>query len=131
MLTARVADWDARLTSYAAVMADYAALPLGATPEVQLQLLRTAEALVSPTVSSGLAPPAELLAVTTKHDALVAKRTVLEEIATVPRATLADLVADAVAAADTSAFDHDPLDLSAPVADIERFRSGLPQPLPS
>ena len=125
LLTARVADWDARLTSYAAVMADYAALPPGATPEAQLQLLRTAEALVSPTVSSGLAPPAELLAVTTKHDALVAKRAVLEEIATVPRATLADLVADAVAAADTSAFDHDPLDLSAPVADIERFRSGL------
>ena len=32
-------------------------------PKSQLQLLRTAEALVSTTVSSGLAPPAELLAV--------------------------------------------------------------------
>jgi hypothetical protein len=125
LLAARVADWDKRLTSYTAVMADYAALPLTATAEDQLQLLRTAETLVSTTVSSGLAPPAQLLAVTAKHDALVAKRGVLEEIATVPRATLAGLVADAVAASDTSAFDHDALDLSAPLADIDRFRDGL------
>ena len=125
LLAARVADWDQRLTSYAAVMADYTALPLAATDEVRLQLLRTAEALVSTTVSSGLLVAAQLLAVTAKHDALVLKRDLLEEIATVPRATLADLVADAVAASDTSAFDHDPLDLSVPLADIERFRSAL------
>jgi hypothetical protein len=125
LLTARIAEWDGRLTSYTAVMAEYTALPGTATAEAQLQLLRTAEALVSTTVSSGLAPPAQLLAVTAKHDALVVKRGVLEQITTVPRATLADLATDAVAASDTSAFDHDALDLSAPLADIERFRDEL------
>ena len=125
LLAARDAEWDERLTSYDAVMADYTALPPGATVEAQLQLLRTAEALVSTTVSSGLAPAAELLAVTAKHDALVVRRDLLAEIATVPRATLADLVDDAVAASDTSAFDHDPLDLTDRLADIERFRAGL------
>jgi hypothetical protein len=49
----------------------------------------------------------------------------VEEIVTVPRATLADLVAHAVAASDTSGFDHDELDLGGPLADIDRFRSGL------
>jgi hypothetical protein len=73
-----------------------------------------------------LTPAAHLLAVTAKHDALVLKRDLLEEIATVPRTTLAELAADAVAAAsDTSAFDHDALDLSTALAEIERLRSGL------
>jgi hypothetical protein len=125
VLLARISDRDERFTSYDAVMADYTALPGGASTDVRLQLLRTAEALVSTTVSSDLSVADQLLAVTGKHDALVAKRGELEEIATVPRATLAKLVADAVAAADTSAFDHDALDLDNQLADIDRFRSDL------
>jgi hypothetical protein len=125
VLVARIADWDQRLTSYDAVMADYAALPGGAPADVRLQLLRTAEAMVSTTVSSDLDADAELLAVTGKRDALVAKRGELEGIATVPRPTLAELVDDAVAASDTSAFDHDALDLSTQLADIDHFRSDL------
>ena len=125
VLADRVAEWDRRLTSYTAVMADYTALPITATAEAQLQLLRTAEALVSTTVSSGLAPAGQLLAVTSKHGALMTKRGAFAQITTVPRATLADLATDAVAASDTTDFDHDPIDLSAPLADIDRFRNDL------
>lgn len=125
VLTKRVADWDVRLASYESVMSDYAALPVGSPADVQLQLLRTAETLVSTTVTSGLAPGAQLLAVTAKHDALVAKRTAFMQLVSTPRATLAALAADVVSASDTSAFDHDALDLTAPLAEIERFRTEL------
>ncbi len=122
---ARVTDWSGRLTAYTAVMTEYGALPGTATTEDRLHLLRRAEALVSTTVSSDLAVPAQLAAVTTKHDALVAKRDQFSDIIAATRETLADLVDDAVAASDTSAFDHDAFDLSAPLAEIDNFRTGL------
>ncbi len=56
----RVDAWDDRITSFNAVMTDYGALPGTATADERLQLLRTAETLVSTTVSSGLGVPAQL-----------------------------------------------------------------------
>jgi hypothetical protein len=125
ILTARIDEWDTRLSSYDAVMTEYGALPPAATAETRLQLLRTAESLVGTTVSSELSPNAQLQAVTDQHDDLVTKRNLLQDIATAPRATLDALVTDALADADTSAFDHDPMDLATTLANIERFRDSL------
>jgi hypothetical protein len=76
-------------------------------------------------VSSGLAPNAQLVAVTNRHDALVAKRNLFEDIATAPRATVHEFVTDVLADADTSAFDHDPVNVTAPLESIGRFRESL------
>ncbi len=125
LLRARVAAWDERLVAYGAILADYATLPGTATDEERLQLLRTAETVVSTSVTAGLAPAAELVAVRAAHDALVARRDLIEGVATVPRPSLAQLVVDAQALADVSAFDHDALDLSGPLGEIDQFRTGL------
>ncbi len=125
VLKERIADWDGRLGSYDAVMTEYGALPAGAPVETQLQLLRTAESLVGTTISSGLTVNAQLLAVTNQHDALVAKRNLLHDIATAPQATLDEFVDDVLAELDTSAFDHDPMVLTTTLDDITLFRESL------
>ncbi len=124
-LAAHIADWDTRLASFATVMAEFSALPGGADVEERLQLLRTADSLVSTTVSTDPSWTSLESAVALRHTALVTKRAALAQIATVPRPTLAALVADAMTAADTSAFDHDPLSLVVHLDEIARFRAEL------
>lgn len=125
VLKDRVDVWDDRVSSFTAVMTDYGALPGTATVDERLQLLRTAETLVSTSVSSGLGVPAQLHAVNKARTAFGVRRDLLQQIATSPRPSLAQLVTDAQDAADVSAFDHDTLDLRAPLDEIDRFRAGL------
>ncbi len=125
LLAARVAAWDGRLASHDQLLVDHAALPGTATDEERLQVLRSAEVLVSSEISSGMTPAAHLAALGPKRAAFVVRHDELDEIATGTRPGLASLVADAVAAASVGAFDADPLDLSGPVAEIDRFRTEL------
>lgn len=124
-LAARVTAWDGRLASHDQLLTDFAALPGTATDEERLQLLRSAEVLVSLEISSGMTPAAHLAALGPKRAAFVARRDQLDEVATGVRPGLAALVADALAAASIGAFDADPLDLSGQVAEIDRFRTEL------
>ncbi len=117
--------WDDRLDHFDELLTEYAALPGSATAEDRLQLLRTAEVLVSTTVGSGLDPAAHLASLTPKRTSFQTRRNALDDVATAPRSTLADLVTDAEALADVSAFDPEPFDLTAHVDEIARFRREL------
>lgn len=125
LVAARVAAWDERIARHEQLLLDYVALPGTATVEERLQILRTAEVLVSTTVSSEPSPAALRALLTTEGGAFVAKRNALHQLATVPRSTLAGLVADTLAASDVSAFDPEALDLSGEVAEVARFRADL------
>jgi hypothetical protein len=124
-LAARVVAWDQRLARHDQLLADYAALPGSAPDDERLQLLRAAEVLVSTEMGSGMTPAAHLASLGPKRTAFVARRDQLDDIANDPRPSLAALVSDALAAAAVEAFDANPLDLSAQVAEIERFRTEL------
>jgi len=125
LLRARVTAWDERLARYDQLLLDYAGLPGTATDQERLQLLRTAEVLVSTQISSGLTPAAHLAALGPKRGLFQDRRNDLHDVATSPRATLSGLLADALALADVSAFDAEPLDLTGPVAEVDRFRAEL------
>jgi hypothetical protein len=125
LLRARVTAWDERLARYDQLLLDYAGLPGTATDQERLHLLRTAEVLVSTQISAGLAPAAQLAALSPKRGLFQDRRNDLHDVATSPRATLSELLADALALADVSAFDAEPLDLTGPVAEVDRFRAEL------
>jgi hypothetical protein len=125
LLRARVTVWDERLARYDQLLLDYGGLPGTATDQERLQLLRTAEVLVSTQISSGLTPAAHLAALGPKRGLFQDRRNDLHDVATSPRATLSGLLADALALADVSAFDAEPLDLTGPVAEVDRFRAEL------
>lgn len=125
LIATRVAAWDERRARHDELLMAYAALPGSATEDERLQILRTAEVLISSTVASGLTPAAHLAALTSERTAFVAKRDALDDLRTTPRATLAALVADALASSDISDFDPEALDLSAQTLEIDRFRAGL------
>jgi hypothetical protein len=125
LLQTRVTAWDTRLARFDQLLLDYAGLPGTATDQERLQLLRTAEVLVSTQISSGLTPAAHLAALTTKRGLFQDRRGDIHDVATSLRATLSELLADALALADVSVFDAEPLDLTGSVAEIERFRADL------
>ncbi|MFJ4790731.1 hypothetical protein [Streptomyces sp. NPDC088794] len=125
LLRARVTAWDERLARYDQLLLDYAGLPGTATDQERLQLLRTAEVLVSSQISSGLTPVEHLAALDPKRGLFQDRRNDLHDVATSPRATLSELLADALALADVSAFDAEPLDLTGPVTEVDRFRAEL------
>lgn len=121
-----MAAWYERLQRHDELLAEYAALPASASDDERLQVLRSAEVLVSSTVGSGLSPAAHLVSLAPKRAAFVARRDQLDGLVTTPRPTLADLMSDALAAADVAAFDPEPLDLTDEIAAIDRFRAELP-----
>jgi hypothetical protein len=124
-LAVRVVAWDARLATHDQLLTDYTALPGSATDEERLQLLRSAEVLVSTEIGSGMTPAAHLASLGPKRAAFVARRDELDDVANGIHQGLAALVSDALAAAAVGAFDADPLDLSGQVAEIDRFRTEL------
>ena len=125
LLSARVEAWDKRLARHDQLLLEYAALPSSASDEERLQLLRTAEVLLSTEIGSGLTPAAHLASLGPKRTAFGTRRDELDDVATNPRPSLAALVSDALAVSSLAAFDAEPLDLSGQVAEVDRFRTEL------
>jgi hypothetical protein len=124
-LQALAVDWDGRRARHDELLAELGAMPPSATDDERRQLLRTAEVLVSATVS----PETDLtlLAAQVAANATVfdTVRAELENLTTVPRATLADLLDDTEAWLPISSVDARPFDLAAERAEEERFRLQL------
>ncbi|WP_157940113.1 hypothetical protein [Arthrobacter ruber] len=117
--------WDQRRNRHTELMMEYAAQSPTAETEVLLQLLRTAEVLVSTTVSAEGTPTALELRVTAKANSFDAKRAELRQLIEIARPTLARLADDVEAALPLDAFDPEPFDLVAERAEIQRFRTEL------
>jgi hypothetical protein len=127
-LRRRVERWNERLATFAARIQDYDLLP-GATPEAErLALLASAELVLSPKLTDPQPSNSGNYRNTVLVDrraALAAKRDALEELVTVPRATLAALLDDADAELPLTEFDSDELDLAEDANEIARFRAQL------
>lgn len=129
----RVKIWDDRLARYLERIDDYDNnLPPGTPEEERVARLQAAEILISTRLTTPVpASNAYRLALDTKQAAFENKRDALQGLVDNPRATLAQLLADAEAQLiagmlpPLTDIDPDPLDFSADEAEIARFRSGL------
>lgn len=126
-IASRVENWDERLRRYDAAVTAYDALPL-ATPEAErMPLLRDAEGIISTALTTPAPASAAdyRLALNDRRNAFVTRRNALDALVTVPRSTLAALLADAKGQLPLAAFDPIELSFTANDDEIARFRQQL------
>jgi hypothetical protein len=113
-LLKRISDllkrWKTRLTACDEALTKEAALPVTATPEEHMLLLRAAEGQVSTALAADLDPVPLRVAVEAKRTAFVAKRDAITTNALdAPNADLSDRLARCVGLLPIDAFDPEPL----------------------
>jgi hypothetical protein len=132
-LSERATTWEDRLDKYDALIAAYDALPPAATPPEELiPRLQEAESLVSVQLTEPVpaATAADAAAyrgsLDAKRAAFSGKRDDLLQLVDAPRATLAQLLADAKAQeAPVRTFDLEALEFSGEEKEVARFRAQL------
>ncbi|WP_447600262.1 hypothetical protein [Nitrospira sp. Nam80] len=125
----RVKQWDDRLARYQSRIDEYDALP-ASTPEAdRFKSLQAAEILISTQLTAP--PPANAgdyrVALDGRRTAFETKQTGLLQLINVPRAIVADLLADIQAALPLTDFDAEPFDFTDEEAEVGRFRIRLKQ----
>jgi hypothetical protein len=127
-LVQRVQTWNDRLTEYQRRIDAYDNDLPATTPERdRIALLQAADLVISSRLTTP--PPATSadyrLGLNPRRAAFVAKRNALLGLVDTARPTLAQLLADAQAQLPLTAFDADPLDLTADTGEASRFRGSL------
>jgi hypothetical protein len=126
-LEARIDSWDGRLDRFDDLRTQYDLDAPGLTEEERLARLRAAEIVIRAALTTPEPPDAATYrgGLDDRRDELVAKRTELQELVDVPRATLTQLVADLTTALPLDQFDVEPFDISETAPAIDAFRTRL------
>lgn len=122
----RLARWEERLTRYVALILDHDAVAGGLTEPERIARLQAAEAFITTAPTTPVPVSATFRSqLDGRRAAFEAKRDVLRDLVTVPRTTLAALVADVQNALPLTPFDAEPLDLAPDLDALDRFRESL------
>jgi hypothetical protein len=108
-----VARWNERLDACDDALTKEAALPVAATPEEHIHLLRAAEGQVSTALAADLDPVALRIAVGAKRDAFIVKRDAVSTTTIdAPNPGVADRLTRCLSVLPIDAFDPEPFSLT-------------------